>query len=102
MRNKDYAPVGATCPEIDSVIAFIDSIDCEDISVSSIKATINLLENIRNANDLLRGWGNGLYEENEILEEKIGELENSISELKDELLEIKDNAKVHQNISRPF
>jgi predicted nuclease with TOPRIM domain len=99
-RYLDQAPVGATCPIIDSVIAFIDSIDCEDISTNTLKDYINKLEQVRSANDLLRGWGNGLYEQNEKLEEEKSDMENKLSRMENEIYDLrKEIASLEKELS---
>ena len=78
-RYSDNAPVGHTCPLIDRVISFLDSIDCEEVHPNDIKTYINVLEEIRSANDQLRTWGNELYKEKEDIE---SDYEYEIKELK--------------------
>ena len=78
-RYSDQAPVGHTCPLIDKVISFLDSIDCEEVNQNEIKTTINVLEEIRSANDSLRTWGNELYKEKDEME---SDFEYEIKDLK--------------------
>ena len=78
-RYNDNAPVGHTCPLIDKVISFLYSIDCEEVQQNDIKTCINVLEEIRSANDQLRTWGNELYKEKDEME---SDFEYEIKELK--------------------
>ena len=67
-RHNDNAPVGHTCPLIDSVIAFVENNTDNEVSEAEIKEIVEVLEKIRSANDALRTWGNDLYKEKEDME----------------------------------
>lgn len=83
----DNAPVGKTCPIIDKVISFIQSIDYEGMNMSDYSNALDRMEEIRSANGALRDWGNEEYKRAEELE---SELDNVKSELEDALNEIKE------------
>jgi len=84
-RYSDNAPIGHTCPLINKVIDFLNSIDSNDVSESEIEATIAVLEEIRSANDTLRTWGNEMYKEREGFESDIDDLNRTVTGLKDDL-----------------
>ena len=67
-RYNDNAPVGHTCPLIDSVISFIENNTDNEVPEIEVKAIIDVLEKIRSTNDSLRTWGNELYKEKEDME----------------------------------
>ncbi|SDC67224.1 hypothetical protein SAMN05428966_10283 [Massilia sp. PDC64] len=62
------APVGITCPDIDSVIIDIDQ--CVN-TLSSITNSRGLLEKLRDANANLRAWGEEMEERAEAAEEAL-------------------------------
>ena len=96
-RYSDNALVGHTCPLIDKVISFLDSIDCEEVHPNDIKTYINVLEEIRSANDALRTWGNELYKEKDEMESdydsKISDFEKTMADLETEISDYKDEIK---------
>ena len=92
----DYAPIGNTCPTIDRLIDKLESalIQCkyyvdnpinDDLTydmgtaVSYIEEVIEGFEDIRSDNSELREWGNNLYNQLEVLEERVSDLENELS-----------------------
>ena len=81
-RRNDNAPVGNTCPAIDEVITFIDSITPDnDIEIQEIAQVRDLMEDIRSANSQLRDWGNEKHIEAEELETEKEILENELSQV---------------------
>lgn len=74
-RYTDHAPVPPTCPLIDEVITFIESIEwnLEDehqkVLASDAKHVLLTLESIREANASLREWGNDKHNDCEDAEE---------------------------------
>lgn len=114
-RYNDKAPVGNTCPIIDSVISYMDSAkgEAEYIKanpeedstneavniISELASAISEIENVRDANVELRQWGNDEYEradeaegergdairDKEYLEDEIEQLKARIEELEEEL-----------------
>jgi uncharacterized protein YfcZ (UPF0381/DUF406 family) len=62
------APVGITCPDIDSVIGDIDQ--CVNV-LSSITNSRGLLEKLRDANAALRSWGEEMEERAEAAEDAL-------------------------------
>ena len=62
------APVGITCPDIDSVIGDIDQ--CVS-TLSAITSSRGLLEKLRDANAALRSWGEEMEERAEAAEEAL-------------------------------
>lgn len=96
-RNKDNAPIGQTCPMIDSVLSRIGMIyqDDEPISKADLAELEALMEKIRSANSTLRDWGNEQYNlamdyeeeldeerrKNEDLARRIASLEDTIKDL---------------------
>ena len=78
----DNAPVGNTCPTIDEVIAFIDSIvPDENLERQEIEHIKNLIEDIRSANSQLREWGNDNHERAETLEEELKSIDKRVIDL---------------------
>lgn len=90
-RYNDNAPVGHTCPLIDSVISFVENNTDNGVSEIEKKEIIEVLEKIRSANDQLRTWGNELYKEKEEIESdfeyEIKELKGRIDDLEYDLRE---------------
>lgn len=87
--------VAFTCPTIDSMIKSIKvaiknaeyGIQNEDLTsftdvISELEGLEDQLEDIRNANSLLRDWGEEQYNKVNNLESTIGTLEMEINELK--------------------
>ena len=92
-RYSDNAPIGHTCPKIDTVISFLDGIDCEEIHPNDIKTIINVMEEIRSANSTLRDWGNDLCRQ---VDELQGEVDDEIrrnDKLQDEISDLKSEIK---------
>lgn len=65
------APVGITCPDIDSVIGDIDR--CVDM-LSSLTNSRGLLEKLREANADLRRWGEEMEARAEAAEDALAEM----------------------------
>lgn len=90
MRYRDNAPVPHTCPKINDVIDFIKSIDwdLEDEDEANFayeaKNALNVMEEIRSANDALRTWGNELCQEKDDLEGERDDLNKIIEDLQSE------------------
>ena len=76
--SRDNAPVSYTCPMINKVISVLESLNWDDCSWYRKEDVIDIMEEIRDANDKLRCWGNEKHEECEELEDRIFELEQSI------------------------
>lgn len=99
-RRGDNAPVGHTCPKIDSVISMVHSLylSSEEMSKQEYTEFEKLMEEIRSANSTLREWGN---EENQKAEEfekdldyanrKIDDLTEEVEALKVEIKELENN-----------
>ena len=79
-------PIGNTCPEINEVIKKLDQIKswCNDI-IFYCETAKSDMEDLRRANDTLRGWGNDEANDRDEAECRISELELKIEELKEEL-----------------
>lgn len=90
-RYRDNAPVGHTCPMIDKVISFLEKIDWdsddedENDLDKECKEIVDVMEDIRKANDALRTWGNEEYIAKEEFEKEKDELEKQVSDLKYEI-----------------
>jgi len=81
-RKQDNAPVGNTCPTIDEVLTFIDSIiPDENFEPQEIHHIKELMEDIRSANVQLREWGNDLHERAEILETELKSIDKRVIDL---------------------
>ena len=98
-RNRDNAPVGHTCPKIDQVISFLEKIDWDlsdddekDLSIEC-KEMVEVMEEIRKANDALRTWGNEEYNSKNEYEEEKDELEKEVKNLKSDLSDMIDEIK---------
>ena len=59
-RYNDNAPIGHTCPKIDSVISIIHALymSSEEMTKQEYADFEKLMEEIRSANSTLREWGN--------------------------------------------
>lgn len=96
-RYTDNAPIGNTCPKIDSVISFINGIkwdledEDEEILSRESKEIIEVLEEIRTANSTLREWGNQEFQDKEYLEKERDEMEGKIQELEKEIKSLEDD-----------
>jgi len=81
-RKHDNAPVGNTCPTIDEVLTFIDSIiPDENLEPQEIHHIKELMEDIRSANVQLREWGNEAHERAEMLETELKNIDKIIIDL---------------------
>ena len=85
MSKRDNSSVPQTCPVIDKVISFIESLDYEDLSTQSIKDAVNYMEEIRRMNSDLRDWGNDEYARAEENEAEKDDLEYKYKSLLDEM-----------------
>lgn len=90
-RKGDNAPIGHTCPKIDSVISQIHSLymSSEDMSRSEYDHFEKLMEEIRTANSTLREWGNEQYQIAEEFEKNLDYEKNKVSDLEDEVASLK-------------
>ena len=81
-RKHDNAPVGNTCPTIDEVINFLDTIiPDENLERQEIAHVRELMEDIRSSNVQLREWGNDLHERAEILETELKSIDKRVIDL---------------------
>ncbi len=94
MGYRDNAPVKETCPLIDSVISFIDSMqgmvsseDEKEFKIES-KHALDTLEKIRTANSKLREWGNEKHTEVDKLEDEKNDLESKLDRLRDQITDL--------------
>jgi chromosome segregation ATPase len=108
---SDKAPIGNTCPTIDSIVSkmeyakgeaeYINKHKDEDPTqeantiISELQDAINDMENIRDDNAELRQWGNDEYERAENLESERDDalrdkenLEYEVDELKEKIAEL--------------
>lgn len=90
MRNKDNAPVPHTCPKIDEVISAIKSVEWTEDSYWDEARLIELMEEIRSANDSLRTWGNEKHKECDELQDQVDDYEKEIKSLKSEIEELEE------------
>ena len=111
MARRDNSPVGNTCPYINRVISFIESVDVTDDNRSEIKNALEELEVIRSMNKELRDWGNEQYDlvcelesnergyqadicckdgEIDDLTSKVERLESEIEKLEDKMYELQN------------
>lgn len=101
-RYSDNAPIKNTCPMINEVISILEypvwNLEDEDEAdlAERSKLGVQIMEDIRKANETLREWGNDEHNEKESLEkerneliDKVDDLEKEISQLKDELESLK-------------
>ena len=98
-RRGDNAPIGHTCPKIDSVISEIHSLYLSSEEMSKTQYTLfeKLMEEIRLANSTLREWGNEQYERAEEFERDLDHANGEISDLKDEVESLKSEIKELEN-----
>lgn len=93
-RLNDTSGIPHTCPKIDSVIDFLNSLEItehdEGFTIEDIKRLCETLEEIRSANDGLRTHGSQLQNELDEKEDEIQELNNLNSDLHEEILNLKN------------
>jgi predicted nuclease with TOPRIM domain len=77
---KDHSGIKETCPWIDEVQTFIDSL--EEVPQSEKDAMSNILEEVRGANADLREWGNSLYSEIQDLQSQLDNIERLVDGIK--------------------
>ena len=86
-RHDDNAPIGNTCPKIDTVIRFLEKIDWdldnedEKYLDDECKEIVEVMEEIRRANQTLREWGNATCVERDEREEERDYLEKQVKNL---------------------
>lgn len=76
-RYEDHSGIENTCPAIDMVVDYINSLTKTDESNKALE----ILELIRDSNQKLRDWGNQTYEELEETKEQLEELKQTNAEL---------------------
>ena len=97
-RKYDYTGVPQTCPKIDTVIRYVNQIkfDGSDDDLfdyeNERKEVIEVLEQIRSANDSLRVFANCTFEEKDEFEQERDLLEKQVKELQSEISDL--NAEV--------
>lgn len=106
-RNVDYTGVPQTCPLIDKVIDFLDSLsafDMPDGYEADRKQMEATLEKIRSMNSDLRDFGNEQYKEFEAMEKDRDYYQDRCKELEKEIEykneEIKDLEKELNQINQ--
>lgn len=94
-RRGDNAPIGHTCPKIDSIISTIHSLymSSEEMSKSQYTEFEKLMEEIRSANSTLREWGNEQYERADEMEKDYDYAQNKVSDLEQEIESLKSEVK---------
>ena len=92
-RNRDNAPIGYTCNQINEVIGFLESIQWDETETELAKecsSMLNVMEEIRTANDTLRTWGNELYNEKIEIEDDRDDLNKVIEKLQSDISDLQD------------
>lgn len=96
---RDNAPIEHTCPKIDQVISFLEKIDWDlsdddekDLSIEC-KEIVEVMEEIRKANDTLRTWGNEEFNSKNEYEEEKDDLEKEVKNLKSDLSDMDDKIR---------
>lgn len=94
-RKTDNAPIGHTCPKIDSVISIVyDWYNSSDeIPGREYEKFVNFMEGIRSANSTLRDWGNEQCQLAEEFESDLDDAKDQISDLKSEIEDLKQELK---------
>jgi chromosome segregation ATPase len=99
MSRFDNAPVEPTCNTIDKILDYLKEAkeEIKDIlikendieyeyelksSLEYIEDAVDYIEEVRNANSILRDWGNELYETVDDLKSQINQYESIIEELR--------------------
>lgn len=88
-RNRDHTDIPNTCPFIDNVIRFIDSIDFDDDMSDEAVSICKILEEIRTHNSDLRDFGNEQYNRAEELNDDCNSYKETINELEYEIIALK-------------
>lgn len=70
MAARDNAPVPHTCPKIDEIISAIQYVKWDNTYWTEDRL-VEIMEEIRKANDSLRKWGNEKHHECEDLKIKL-------------------------------
>lgn len=98
-RRDDNAPIGHTCPKIDSVIQAIHSlyISSEEMTRQQYTDFEKLMEEIRSANSTLREWGNEECRRADELEKDLDDANRQLDNLKEEIESLKSEIKELEN-----
>jgi len=75
-------PVGYTCPDINEAISLTEDVISAADKLSPLVGRRGLLEELRNANEKLRSWGEQLTIDLEVANNRINELQDEIHELR--------------------
>lgn len=103
--GRNRAPIGYTCPDIDSTIQNLEYIrselkelytvdekelleEVENICNEKLDKSTALLEHLRRCNDTLREWGSDLEEKLEESEKEIDNLNYEIEKLRNQIIEL--------------
>jgi len=94
-RRGDNAPIGHTCPKIDSVISMIHSVytSSEEMSRNEYTEFKKLMEEIRSANSALREWGNELYYKADELESDLDDANRQVKDLESDIESLRAEIK---------
>jgi uncharacterized protein YukE len=100
-RHRDNSTIPNTCPNIDAVIRFVNS-NIPEFSDEEYqheyeqekKAVLQVLEEIRDANQGLRNWGNEMYNDRESFEAEVDALKNTIDGLESEIRDLQLNLEL--------
>jgi len=95
-RNRDNSRVPHTCPIIDNVVGFLNSIDWDDNEndlEKECRNVLSILEDIRTANLNLREWGNDEYKRANEAEDELSDAKSIISDLQSEIIDLKQEIK---------
>ena len=101
-RNKNKAPIGYTCPDINKLIDYCESMraelkdlrtvedpeirdEVESICDKKIDEIIEMAEFLRKSNETLREWGEDLFDDLEEANNVIEKMDEKIYNLKEEV-----------------
>lgn len=86
---KDNSGIKQTCPSIDEVQTFIDSL--EEVPQSEKDAMTAILETVREANLNLREWGKEGHSKAESLEKELEKAKGEIEQLQEKINDLEES-----------
>lgn len=90
-RNTSREPIGATCPQIDRLLAYIKGCVDEGFTGNDLERIEGEIEALRASNGVLRAWAETEADKVNRLERENGELEDEKDLLQKEIAQVRDD-----------